>query len=534
MTISNSTTKKIYNGTGGVVTFAYDFYISDAAELKVYLEIAGVLELQELNTDYTITGVGESLGGSITFGTAPAAGTANVLLIRQTPHTQETDYIEGDDFPAESHEEALDKLTRICQEQQEAIDRSVKVDANDSTTPDELLTSISAAVAAAEDAADAAEDSETAAATSATNASNSASAAATSATNAATSATNAAASETAAATSETNAAASETAAATSATNAATSEANAAASETAAATSETNAATSEANTAASEANVETLFDQFDDRFLGSKAADPTLDNDGNALIEGAVYWNTISKIFKVYNGTAWVGAALGVPADNSITRAMLSTGETFGLLLNIQIFTASGNYTPTAGTRRVIITALGGGGGGGHSSTSNDTVGGGGAAGGYIKALLNLDAVVSSTITVGSAGAAGTAGASGGSGGNTSWSDGTNTLAANGGSGGNAGGGVTPASGGSTSASGGFMTIVAISGANGGRGGGGSVSINNGLGGNCPLGFTGTPDSNNTSLPSVGYGAGGAGGYRASSSAAGAAGRAGILIIEEYA
>lgn len=47
-----------------------------------------------------------------------------------------------------------------------------------------------------------------------------------------------------------------------------------------------------------------YDQFDDRYLGPKSANPSLDNDNNALVEGAIYWNTTAKEFRVWNGTAW--------------------------------------------------------------------------------------------------------------------------------------------------------------------------------------------------------------------------------------
>lgn len=51
-------------------------------------------------------------------------------------------------------------------------------------------------------------------------------------------------------------------------------------------------------------VETIYDTFDDRFLGTKIVDPTLDNDGNVLIDGAMYFNTSSNAMKVYDvGTA---------------------------------------------------------------------------------------------------------------------------------------------------------------------------------------------------------------------------------------
>ena len=136
----------------------------------------------------------------------------------------------------------------------------------------------------------------TAAASSATDAANSASSASTSASNASTSATNAATSETNAATSASNASTSATAAASSATSASNSA-------SAAATSASNASTSEANAAAS-------YDSFDDRYLGAKASDPTLDNDGDALITGALYFNTTDNVMKVYGGSSWANVTLG--------------------------------------------------------------------------------------------------------------------------------------------------------------------------------------------------------------------------------
>jgi hypothetical protein len=93
-------------------------------------------------------------------------------------------------------------------------------------------------------------------------------------------------------------------ASTSASNAATSESNAATSESNAATSETNAATSETNAATSATAAETAYDNFDDRYLGPKASDPTVDNDGDALLDGALYFNTTSNVIKYWNGSTW--------------------------------------------------------------------------------------------------------------------------------------------------------------------------------------------------------------------------------------
>lgn len=99
-------------------------------------------------------------------------------------------------------------------------------------------------------------------------------------------------------------------AATSASNAATSATSASGSATAAGTSATNAATSESNASTSAAAAALAYDNFDDRYLGSKASDPALDNDGNALLDGALYYkNTATKGMRVYDigTTSWQAA-----------------------------------------------------------------------------------------------------------------------------------------------------------------------------------------------------------------------------------
>ncbi|MDA7677523.1 hypothetical protein N8561_01395 [bacterium] len=61
-------------------------------------------------------------------------------------------------------------------------------------------------------------------------------------------------------------------------------------------------TVEAETA--QAAAELAYDNFDDRYLGPKASDPTLDNDGDALLDGALYFNTTTNVIKYYDGSAW--------------------------------------------------------------------------------------------------------------------------------------------------------------------------------------------------------------------------------------
>jgi hypothetical protein len=103
--------------------------------------------------------------------------------------------------------------------------------------------------------------------------------------------------------------------------AAASAAAAAASETAAETAETNAASSASDAASSASDALTAltateaardaalvaYDSFDDRYLGGKTSDPSVDNDGNALVGGALYYNTTTSVMKVYTGSIWVAA-----------------------------------------------------------------------------------------------------------------------------------------------------------------------------------------------------------------------------------
>jgi hypothetical protein len=135
------------------------------------------------------------------------------------------------------------------------------------------------------------------------------------------------------------AAASAAAAASSASAASTSATNAASSATAASGSATAAAASATSAAAS-------FDSFDDRYLGAKASDPAVDNDGNALITGALYWNTTSNQMRVYNGSAWEATYL--PASG------------YALLAAANTFTANQTITANTSSAALSITQTGSG------------------------------------------------------------------------------------------------------------------------------------------------------------------------------
>ena len=68
-----------------------------------------------------------------------------------------------------------------------------------------------------------------------------------------------------------------------------------------------------------------YDSFDDRYLGSKSTAPTLDNDGNALITGAIYWNSVTNAMYAWTGSAW--GSISSTADIYRYRYTAAGGET---------------------------------------------------------------------------------------------------------------------------------------------------------------------------------------------------------------
>jgi hypothetical protein len=164
--------------------------------------------------------------------------------------------------------------------------------------------------------------SQTGSAASATAAAASAAAAATSASGTSTSATTSTTQATAATTQATNAATSATAASGSATSASTSAATATTQATNASTSATNAASSNTGAGTSATNAAASFVSIDKKYLGSLAADPTLDNQGAALSTGALFWNSVATKLRLYSAGVWIDAALSYisPAFTGIPTA----------------------------------------------------------------------------------------------------------------------------------------------------------------------------------------------------------------------
>jgi hypothetical protein len=240
--------------------------------------------------------------------------------------------------------------------------------------------------------------------------------------------------------------------------------------------------------------------------------------------------------------ATIGLALisqGVSADPIF-------GNPTGALINVQRFTSSTTYTPTAGANSAIIFGCGaGGGGGGVASTGSAqaAAAGMGAAGSW--GVARITSLSSQTVTIGAAGTGGAAGANAGVGGGQT-SIGT-WLVAPGGGGGSAGPATayanltiagTPGAPGSAPTSSGTLLYS-------GQGDPGTVpfwSYNGGIfvpgkGGSGPFGSGGyNPALSGAGVAASGNGAGGGGASQGvnSSAAAGGNATAGLVLIYEYA
>ena len=348
MTISTTTIKNSFTGNASTTAFTYTFPINTTSEISVIERSALGAETVKVegtgSTNYGIADNG-SAGGVVTMVTAPAAGTT-LILRRNTDLTQETDYVANDPFPAETHEDALDKLQMQTQELQEQADRSFKISRTNTITSSEFTDSAADRankVLAFNAAGEISVTQELgtfkgASATTTTAAfvvrdivKGSTSAQANNiyicikASPIGTALTNttfwvlivdAVSAATSASTATTKAAEAVTA-----KNASVVAKDASVAAKDAAIVAKDAAATSATAAASSA------DAFDDIYLGTKSSDPSQDNDGDALAAGMLYFNSSSNLIRVYNGSAFQDAAVDTTTFLTLTATQTLTNKT---------------------------------------------------------------------------------------------------------------------------------------------------------------------------------------------------------------
>ncbi len=208
----------------------------------------------------------------------------------------------------------------------------------------------------------------------------------------------------------------------------------------------------------------------------------------------------------------------------------ATNGYVGRLVNTRVFTSSGTYTPTPGTKRIRVTITGGGGGGGgcKAISNNETFfGAGGGAGGTVITILT-PTQNSYPVTIGAGGAGGVSATNGLKGGDSSFG----SVIAPGGEGGGKVG-VTNTNGGN----GGVPNIgdIRITGGDGGDGQSGNIGVS-GEGGASYWGGGGRAGAGG-GVRGRAFGSGGGGAYDAGysgTSMTGGKGADGVCIIEEFA
>lgn len=263
MTINATATTLSYNGNGSTTVFPVSFQFfgtTTTAELKV-IEVTistGAEALKTNGSDYTVSG-GNGATGIVTASTAPATG-KRWVIIRNTTNSQNVDYVENDPFSADTHERALDRITSVNQEQDTILAKALKTpEGFVGTFNGNIPTPIAGRGLQFNSAGDGLEVTEEPIAN--------------------------------------------------IISTATAKAN-----------EASASASTATTKASEAS--SSLNSIQRLSLGSKTSAPTVDNNGNALVAGAVYYDTTTSRFRVYTGTAWQNVAGLVTSASDLTTGLL--------------------------------------------------------------------------------------------------------------------------------------------------------------------------------------------------------------------
>ena len=390
--ITAVTRRKVYSGSAGTGPYAFTFPVISQTDLAVYKNSTKLT----LTTDYTVSISSTNGTGSVTLVTA-ATSADQITIIGSRTIQRTTDFVTAGDLNAASLNEQLDSQIIMIQQLAEENKRTLKAPPYDlesvedggtlnmvmppsATRAGKVLAfdengipTVAATVgsyagswttATAYNYRDLVKDpvnsnvyfcntshTSTGSAPISTNADSAKWDLVVDAASAADSEAAAAASASAASSSASAASSSASAASTSASNASTSASNASTSATAAAASATAAAAS--------------YDSFDDRYLGAKSSAPSVDNDGNALLTGALYFNSTTNFMYYYTGSAWT--AIGDTINGTANRYnyVATSGQTsfaatydagyVDVYRNGVKLVKTTDYTDTSGTAIVLTT-----------------------------------------------------------------------------------------------------------------------------------------------------------------------------------
>src|SRR5438445_255759 len=128
MTISNQSTKAVAQGNSATTVWPFDFLVPAQTDLVVTLVLISSGDETVLAPSvYTVIGIGNPIGGSVTYplSGAPLSALYEIVVERFVPDVQETDLVNQGGVYPQDIEDALDYLTMITQQQQDQLDRSI-------------------------------------------------------------------------------------------------------------------------------------------------------------------------------------------------------------------------------------------------------------------------------------------------------------------------------------------------------------------------------------------------------------------------
>jgi hypothetical protein len=318
--ISNVPRRVVY-AASGVGPYAFTFEILVNTDVAVYRDDT----LLTLTTDYTVA-IAANGTGTVTL-TASPTGATQIAIVGSRAIQRTSDFVTGGDFFANTVNDELDSLTIFAQQNAEAVARALQAPQTDPTNIDMTLPRAADRagkyLAFDEDGnpkpGDTAIDVEAVAAIA-----NEVEIVADNIASVNTNATNIVAIQNASA---------------------------------------NAAAAAASASAAAAS----YDSFDDRYLGVKTTNPTLDNDGNALLTGAIYFNSAASEMRVYTGSAWqvATAAPNAVIEYEFTATAGQTTYSFAGQYNVGFLyvwvngalLADADITATDGTNITFASAL---------------------------------------------------------------------------------------------------------------------------------------------------------------------------------
>lgn len=111
MSVTNQTPVNSFTANGVTTVFNFTFQVLNSSDLHVQVDAQDKI----IGSEYTVSGVGNPTGGSVTFLSAPASG-ASVVVFRDSVLERDTDYQNNGDLRADTVNNDFDRIWLVLQE----------------------------------------------------------------------------------------------------------------------------------------------------------------------------------------------------------------------------------------------------------------------------------------------------------------------------------------------------------------------------------------------------------------------------------